>query len=448
MFLMALAALAAADGLADPLATGASVHTLDNGLVVLLEPSTRTDTVALHITYGVGSRDEPEGLFGCAHLFEHLMFEGSKNVPTDMFDMWLTGAGGWNNAYTNTDVTAYHMAFPSGALDLALFLESDRLGFLDSGLDDANVANQQSVVLQERDQGYDRAHGRDWDAVMALLYSADHPYHHSVIGTVADVNAFETERVRSFWDSHYRTRNGVLALVGNFDQEEALERVSFWFSDVPDRGEVTPRSEEVEVVLGAQLGYLEDDVEAATVYLAWPTVPAGHADEAALDMLGYVLSYGRGTRIDDRLYYESSLATEAGAFGGSDDISGQVIIYATSPKVSLKKLEKVIVGEVERLIDEPPTEAELHRASNGWRTAQLSSLEDPVSRAEMLVECQRAAGTSNCLPDWYATRKAVTADDIVRVAQTYLTDERRVALSVVPRGRANKALGGEKVVLP
>ncbi|MBT3219401.1 MAG: insulinase family protein, partial [Proteobacteria bacterium] len=127
--LLGLAALAA-----DPLETKATVHTLESGLTVILEESHRTDTVALHIAYGVGARDEETGTFGCAHLFEHLMFEGSKNVPTNAFDSWLTSAGGWNNAYTSEDVTAYHMAFPSGALELALFLESDRLGFLDDGL--------------------------------------------------------------------------------------------------------------------------------------------------------------------------------------------------------------------------------------------------------------------------------------------------------------------------
>ena len=238
MFWMIAAALAA-----DGFETQASVHTLPNGLTVILEESHRTDTVALHLAFGVGSRDEREGEKGCAHLFEHLMFEGSANVPTDQFDAWLTQAGGANNAWTSEDTTAYHMTFPSGALDLALFLESDRLGFLDAGLVEENVSNQQLVVLQERNEGYANPNGRDWDAMSRLTWPADHPYNTPVIGTVADIEGFAIDKVRAFWERHYRTQNAVLSLVGNFEEAQALERVAFWFSDVPDKGPPEARVE-------------------------------------------------------------------------------------------------------------------------------------------------------------------------------------------------------------
>src|SRR5690606_22718507 len=178
-----------------PFAVDASVHTLDNGLVVILEEDHRTDQVALHLHYGVGARDELPGEYGCAHLFEHVMFEGSANVGPNQFDALLTGAGGWNNAYTSEDETAYYLALPSGALDLALFLESDRMAFLDAGLTQGNLENQQAVVLQERDQGYAEPNGRDFDALTRLAFPEGHPYHHPVIGTVDDVSGFRLDAV-------------------------------------------------------------------------------------------------------------------------------------------------------------------------------------------------------------------------------------------------------------
>ena len=208
---------------ADPFEVHPTEVTLDNGLRVLLLPDLRTDTVALHLTFGVGSRDEASDEHGCAHLFEHLMFEGSAHVPRDQFDTWLSAGGGENNAFTDVDQTAYVMTFPSGALDLALFLESDRLGFLDAGLDPENLANQQQIVLQERAEGYAEPNGRDTDVLMRLLFPPDHPYHHPTIGTVAAIEGFDLDGVRAFWERHYRPNNAALVLVGRFDTDHALD---------------------------------------------------------------------------------------------------------------------------------------------------------------------------------------------------------------------------------
>lgn len=426
------------------------VHVLPNGLTVLLEENRRTDSVALHLAYQVGSRDERPGELGCAHLFEHLMFEGSANVPTNAFDSWLTAAGGSNNAWTSADLTVYHMTFPSGALDLALFLESDRMGFLDAGIDDDNVANQRSVVLQERAEGYAQPGGRNWDALTRLTWPPGHPYHHPVIGTVEDVSGFQTDAVLDFWRRHYRPRNAVLALVGNFDPDEALERVQTWFADVPDRGATEPRAV-APVEPGERPfedGMLEDDVEERTLYLVFPTVPLYHDDEPALDLLGRVLSGGRGTRLDDRLYYGSNLATSSAAFHFAEEIEGQMMVTASAPKTSLRRLDRVMSAEIARLVSQPPTEAELDRARRATRGWLLDRLEDNAERAEMMVDCWRAKGDGDCLADEWARYEAVTPDDLVRVARTYLTPERRLTLSVVPRGRGGALPGARTVELP
>jgi zinc protease len=427
---------------AEPLDLPASVETLDNGLTVLLLEDHRTDTVALHLSFGVGSRDELAGERGCAHLFEHLMFEGSRNVPQDKFDEWLSAAGGDNNAWTSEDETAYFMNFPSGALEVALFLESDRVGFLDAGLVQGNLENQQKIVLQERAESYAEPNGRDQDSLSRLFWPAEHPYHHPVIGTVADIEGFELEAVRAFWERHYRPRNAVLALVGNFDKAEALELVKLWFSDVPDRGPPIDRGPKT---LSAQVtpkaGLVEDDVEERTVYLAWPTVDELHTDVPAIEIMSYILSGGQGTRLDDPLYFQSKLASDVGAFHSPGDLAGEFVIYATSPGTPLLKLQAKVDKQVAALIKKPPTQAEVDRARLQIRGYLLDVLERPGLKAQMLVDCFRQRGTPDCLQEEDARYRAVTPADVQRVAAKYLSAE-PVTLSIVPRKDSASALPG------
>jgi len=433
----------------DPFARDVTVETLDNGLVVIVSEDHRTDTVALHLTYGVGSRDEKPGELGCAHLFEHLMFEGSANVGNNMFDEWLTAAGGSNNAYTSDDVTAYHMSFPSGALDLALFLESDRMAFLEAGLDQTNLENQQGVVLQERAEGHARPYGRDWSAISRLSYPEGHPYHHPVIGTVADIEGFEVEGVTDFWQRHYRSQNAVLAIVGAVDSEKALEQVRHWFSDVPDRGEPVDRGPEAfEPALTDRHGVIEDDVEERVLWMMWPAVPMGHPDEPALDMLTNVMSLGRGSRLDDALYHQSSIATQVGMFTSMSERAGQVMVRVGSDKTSLAKLRKKVDKQLATLVKKPPTAKEIERARRAVRGWMLDDWERPEDVAETLVDCYRKTGEANCLASEWDRYQAVTSADVVRVAETYLLDVEPSTLSNIPRGDDGALEGAEPMELP
>jgi zinc protease len=430
---------------ADPFAVETSVHVLDNGLTVVLSEDHNTDNIALHLHYGVGGRDEKPGEFGCAHLFEHLMFEGSKNVPTNAFDEWLTAAGGWNNAFTSEDETAYHMAFPSGALDLALMIESDRMGFLDAGLDQANLSNQQKVVLQERAEGYDEPGGQSWDAMTLVSWPAGHGYQHSVIGTVADIEGFTLDAVVDFWRRYYRPRNATLALVGNFETEQALAAVQHWFGDVPDAGPAPERAT-AEKPMDPELEkkgrteiipdhVLYDKVEDRTLYLAWPSVPRFHPDEAPLTILSNILSNGRGTRLDDALYFKKSVVSDLGAFQSSSEIGGQFLVVAVVDDLPLDKLRAKLDKELAKFAAMPPSDAELDRARKSVRAGVLQSLETIEGRAEGLVDCQRLKGKASCFADDYAPYAAVTAADVMRVYTTYLAPGKaRVSLSVVPEG--------------
>lgn len=430
------------------LQTEASVVTLANGLTVILEESRRTDTVALHLRFGVGSRDERDGERGCAHLFEHLMFEGSANVPGSSFDTWLTQAGGSNNAWTSEDTTAYHMTFPSGASELALFLESDRLGFLSSGVTEENVANQRAVVLQERAEGYAAPHGRDWDAFSRLLWPVGHPYHVPVIGTVADVDGFTVEGTRDFWQRHYRPDNVILALVGNFDAAEMQERVAFWFSDVPAKpAQERPRAP-LPPPATAGNGVLEDAIEDWGLWMGWATPDARHPDAAALQVLSYILSYGRGTRLDDALYFEKRIANETWAWLSPGELSSPFLLYAGAVKPRIPRMAAVMEDVLADIIARPPTEDELKRTHAVMLAAWLDSLESPEDRAEHLTDCMAWYGKPDCLADAWAEVAAVTAEDVVRVTQTWLTPERRTTLSVIPQGRGGALPGARPVELP
>lgn len=447
--LLLLSALALAGPLPDaatPFANDAVVVTLPSGMRVVLEEQHRTDNVALHLYVGVGSRDEGDGEHGAAHLFEHLMFEGSAHVPGNAYDSLLTAAGGENNAYTTVDETVYHSVFPAGALELALFLESDRLGFLVEGLTDEGLANQIDVVSRERAQGYAAPHGRDYDALYQLVYPAGHPYHIATIGTIADVEGFTTAGVSAFHERHYRLDNVILGLVGHFDADAVADRVRHWFSDVPKRiavprveGPVAPRVEPVH-------GYLEDNVDDVTVHLAWRGVPVGHDDEAALAVASFVLSDGRGTRLDE-LYFGRRDITDTNVRSWSGDIDGMFVASVSGDGKSPEWLARRVQRVVDGLVRKPPTADEVDRAKKRIRGLLLDQLDRPQDRVESMVDCVRWHGEPGCnLSEWERVR-AVTGDDVVDAVQRLL-EHPGVTLSVVPFGWRELPEGARPVELP
>jgi len=424
------------------------VETLPNGLTVVIEEQHRTADVAVHLEYMVGSADEAAGQHGAAHLFEHLMFERSEHVPQGAFDSWLTEAGGQNNAWTSSDSTAFHMRLPVGAFELGLFLESDRMGFLEAGLDYRNVRNQQDVVLQERAEDYSEPHGLDYDVLMGLVYPSGHPYHQPVIGRITDVRGFGQDEAADFWRRWYGPQNAVLVVVGHVDADEALERVRHWFSDVPARSEGQARPEPPALPPVRQDGLLPAPVSDWTLYLAWPTPPELHPDEAALELLSYVLSWGRGTRLDDALYFDRRLASGCNAWLSPGALGGIFVVEATLPRGRLARAERRMEQVLAELRTRPPEPWELERARQAIRSDLLDQLESMEARAEWWATCTRLTGSPDCLDEVWARYAAVRVDDLVRVAETWLVPERRTSLSVVPHGYGGALPGAERVGLP
>ncbi|TVQ86194.1 MAG: insulinase family protein [Deltaproteobacteria bacterium] len=443
--MIALLALAIAAP-SDLFEVDATVEHLPNGMKVIVEQRTRTDEVALRMHLAVGSADEDDGERGLAHLLEHLMFEGSENVPGNAFDAWLSEAGGENNASTAEDATVFYAAFPSGALDLALFLESDRWATAGSSLSASSLRNQIGVVLRERSQSYSSPHGRDFDALSRLLYPQGHPYHVPVIGTRQDVRGATLDGAQAFFSRWYRPAHATLALVGNVEPTQALQKVRWWFSDVPDQ-EPMERSWPEPPPRHAQRqdGFLMAEVDDSTLHLAWVGPAASDPDVLAVRLAATVLGDGRGSRIGELPFRRRFIrSARVQAWNGERDglflISGSVTRGAR-----LGRLERLLRRELLGLVRSPPTQAELDRARMRLRRRLLDPLERPQSRARVLVECLRLYGDPDCSRTQWRELQALGPEDVVRAVQRVI-DEPGARLFVVPRWEVDRLPGSAALV--
>lgn len=255
------------------------IHTLPNGLTVILHEDHSVPMVAVNVWYHVGSGYEKPGRTGFAHLFEHLMFEGSGNVAEGDFDNLLESVGGNNNGSTNTDRTNYYEILPSSALDIALFLESDRMGYLLNAMSPEKVDGQRDVVKNERRQSYEnRPYGMSWIKLQETLYPKGHPYNWPTIGYMEDLTAASYEDVVDFFNRYYCPKNASLVIAGDIDPEKTLERVKYWFAEIPAGEEVLPPQSPNFSMEGPEYLTLEDKVQLPRLYLAYPTASSMHLE--------------------------------------------------------------------------------------------------------------------------------------------------------------------------
>ena len=304
---------------------------LPNGLTVIVHEDHSAPILSVNCWYHVGSGRETPGRTGFAHLFEHLMFEGSKNVPEGAFDRWLEAVGGDNNGSTQVDRTNYYENVPSNALEVPLFLESDRMGFLLDSLTPKTVDGQRDVVKNERRQGVEnQPYGKVEDVLPPALFPKDHPYSWPVIGSMADLTAASQEDVRDFFRKWYGPANASLVIAGDVDAKEARRLAEKWFADVPKSEPVEPLVPRPVVLREEKRITLEDKVQLPRLYAAWVTPPAFAPGDAALDALGALLSTGKNSRLYKRLVYELQVAQDVTAFQDSNALAStfQVIVPA------------------------------------------------------------------------------------------------------------------------
>jgi len=413
--------------------------TLPNGLTVFVTEDHSVPIVTVNTWYHVGSSDERAGRTGFAHLFEHLMFMGSQHVPTGDFDKLLEAAGGDNNGSTTEDRTNYYEDGPSNALELMLYLDSDRMGFLLPELTPAKVDLQRGVVQNERRQSYEnQPYGLAEENILKRLYPASHPYSWPVIGSMADLAAASLEDVQQFFRNYYTPNNATIAIGGDVNPAEVRREVERWFGDIP-RGPAVTRTPPPTVTLSADAyGTLEDRVQLPRVYDTWHTVKGYAPDDAALDLLASILAQGRTSRLYRRLVYQLQIATQVQAFQDGGRIDGKFEILATARAGhDLNELQRVIDEEIRTIAETGPTQREVERVQNGVEAQFLDRMERVGGfggKANQLNFYAYYVGTPDYLQQDLDRYRRVTPADVERVARAYLLMAHRVVLSVVPRG--------------
>jgi zinc protease len=418
--------------------------TLPNGLEVILHEDHSTPIVVVNTWYKVGSGDEKPGRTGFAHLFEHIMFMGSENVPVGQFDKWLEAAGANNNGSTTEDRTNYYESMPSNALPLALWLDADRMGRLLPVMDQAKLDLQRDVVKNERRQRVDNVPYGKWrETVLETLYPANHPYHWPVIGSMADLSAASLEDVKQFFRTYYAPNNAAMVIAGDFNRDSALTWVNRYFGAIP-RGPQLPPRPVVPVVTVPRDTFLvlEDRVTLPRLHETWRGERIYHENDAPLDILASVLAGDKNSRLYKRLVFDMQVAQDVSAFNNSTKLDGDFSILVTpKPGQTPARMAELVKAEIDKVVKEGITERELARALNTRRTAFLDQIASVLGKSDRLAEYNYFAGT----PDWIQQDAArydhVTAADVQRVATQYLTKP-KVVLTVVPQGKKDQMVTG------
>lgn len=418
-------------------------HTLANGLDVLVHEDHSCPIVAVNLWYHVGSKNETPGRTGFAHLFEHLMFEGSQHYDRGYFQP-LQGAGATLNGSTNADRTNYWEVVPSNALELALWMESDRMGFLLPALTEAKFANQRDVVLNERRQNYEnRPYGLAGMALLAALFPPEHPYHWLTIGELADLHAARLDDVHAFFRRYYHPANASLALAGDVTIDDALALARAYFEPIP-AGEPVPPVQAQASLAGEKRLVLEDRVELPRLYMCWLTPAMFAPGDAELDLAADFLANGKTSRLYRRLVFEDRVATDVSAAQNSREIGGFLQITATAaPGRTLAELQAAIIVEVARLAAEGPTPDDMERArvqAESQFVFRLQTVGGFGGKSDQLNAYNVFVGDPGYFDRDLQRYLSVTPRSLSDAMERYLLTDQRVTLSVVPAGRFDLAI--------
>jgi zinc protease len=447
---MLVPGLMACGGRSDPASPGAASsgqdiptiafekYTLANGLEVILSEDHRLPLVAVNLWYHVGPANEEPGRTGFAHLFEHMMFQGSKHVPGDQHFKRLEGAGASSiNGTTDFDRTNYFQTVPADRLELALWLESDRMGYLLDQVDQANLANQQDVVRNERRQSVEnRPYGIVEEAVFHQLFPPTHPYYASVIGSHADIQAAKLEDVKTFFKLYYAPNNASLAIVGDFDKVATKALVQKYFGSLKSGPPVPKPQVQTPPIAAERRAVVGDRIELPRVYVSWLTPPIYSAGDADADIAGSLLGSGQSSRLYKKLVYEQQIAQDVSAGQYSLTLGSVFQIEATArPGRTAEELEKAIDAELQALVQSGPDQAEVDRARNVIETRIVQGLETLGGFggvADRLNMYNHYLGDPGYLPKDIARYRAVTPASVKAFAEQYLSKGTRVVVHGVP----------------
>ncbi len=399
---------------------------LDNGLTLIVHEDHKAPIVAVNIWYHVGSKNEKKGKTGFAHLFEHLMFNGSENYDNDYFqEMEKIGATDLNGT-TNEDRTNYFENVPTSASDIALWMESDRMGHLIGAITQAKLDEQRGVVQNEKRQGENEPYGGVWELITRATYPAGHPYSWSVIGSMEDLNAASLEDVQEWFKTSYGAANAVIVVAGDIDPKTALEKVNKYFGDIPSGPPVSKHDVWIAKRTGEQREIMQDRVPQSRIFKVWNVPEWGSKEGTDLDLLTDILSSGKTSRLFKRLVYEEQIATNVSAYVDLKEIAGQFYIDVTAkPGQDLKKIEQIIDEELNKIIAEGPSEKELERVKTQYFSRFIRGSERIGGfggKSDILASNMTYSGT----PDYYKTTlqqiSVATVSGIKNTAAKWLSD--------------------------
>lgn len=409
-------------------------YVLANGLQVILYPDQSIPSVAVNLWYRVGSANEKPGKTGFAHLFEHMMFQGSQNVKKEEHFRYIQEAGGSLNGSTSIDRTNYYETVPANYLELALWLESDRMGFMLTGLTQEKLDNQKDVVMNERRQRYEnQPYGLSWEKIFSNLYSPDHPYSWPTIGWMDDIAKFELEDVKKFFETYYSPNNATLVIGGNFEKPNAKKLVEKYFGEIHDGIKVPEITVPYQSLSESKKIIHEDNVQLSRIYLVWQTQKAFDEEDAALDVLSDVLTSSKNSRLHKSLVFKKQIAQDVSSFQYSAKLAGSFIITATAkPGVKLETLKEEIFNEIKKIVKDGVTADELLRSKNGIKSSYIFSLQKIDLITDHLNHYNYFLNEPNSFLFDLTRYDKVTTDQVASAAEKYFLKP-FVELHIIPK---------------
>lgn len=407
-------------------------YALDNGMQVLLSQDDRLPVVAVEIRYFVGSAHEVKGRTGFAHLFEHLMFQGSQHFDNEYFAPFEP-IGAQINGTTSTDRTNYYVRLPSNYLELALWMESDRMAHLLPALTQEKLDNQRDVVKNERRQSYEnRPYGMVWKYLTETLFPEGHPYHHPTIGSHADLTAATLDDVKAFFRQYYVPSNAVITVVGDFDRAETKALIEKYFGALPSGARAPTPKAALPALDGPVHLRSTDQVKLPRVYLAWVTPALYAPGDAEMDVLASVLTDGKTSRLYKPLVYDQKVAKDVAAFQASSQLGSFFVVQATAaPGKTADEVGEALLAALDEATATAPTQDEFDRALNGWRKSFYGRVEGVLSRAQLLSTYLHLTGNPDYLQKDLDRYTQLTPKKLHQAAVRWLRPDRRLRLDIV-----------------
>ncbi len=421
-------------------------YTLPNGLDVVLHEDKSDPIAAVAVQYHVGSNREEVGRTGFAHLFEHMMFQESQHVGQDQFFKKIQEAGGMLNGGTSRDGTIYFQVVPKNALEMVLWLEADRLGFLTPTITQEAFANQQNVVKNEKRQSENRPYGYTYHILGKLLYPEGHPYNWTVIGSMEDLTLATLKDVHGFHDKWYRPNNATLVVAGDFDREQTKQWIEKYYGEIESGAKFEdpePRPVTLEKI---KMAYWEDKyANVPELNMVIPTIEQYHPDSYALSFLGRLFSYGKKAPLYKVIVEEKKLAPSVSGYQSSNEIAGEFAIrIRTFPDINLNDVKNAIFESFQRLETESFTEKDVERIKAGLETQFYNGMSSILGKSFQLARYNEYAGSPGFITTYLENLKAVTKEDILRVYEKYIKDKAYVMTSFVPKGKLDLIVEGSE----